>query len=84
MTSIVFEAGSPVPREWFKHLDNVESVTFLHPCIVETTEDRRTIRKAHPVMDIPMLYFSHFKDSDGVMNVDWDRETWIMTDLSAS
>jgi hypothetical protein len=76
-TSEVFEAGTPVPREWFKRLDNVETVTFMHPCIVETTDERRTIRKVHPALDIPMLYFSHFEGSDGIMNVAWDRETVV-------
>jgi hypothetical protein len=74
----IYMAGDPVPRSWFSKLDNVESVTFLHPCIVEETETTRTIRKAHPMLDGAMFFFKHFKDSDGVMTVEFDRETTIV------
>lgn len=81
MTTELFNAGDPVPRDWFKRLDNVEEITFVHPCIVETTPERRTIRKAEPVLlDAPMIHVKHFADSDGIMNVAFDRETIVYMD----
>ena len=77
----LFEAGTEVPRDWFKRLDNVEVITFVHPCIVETTPERRIIRKAEPVIEgAPMIHVKHFADSDGVMNVAFDRETIVYMD----
>jgi hypothetical protein len=80
MTTELFKAGDAVPREWFSRLENVASMTFEHPCIVETTPECRTIRKAAPILDIPMLVFTRTKDSDGErFIVEFDRETRIYT-----
>jgi hypothetical protein len=76
----LFKAGDPVPREWFSRLDNVKEMTFLHPCIVETTDERRTIWKAHPQLDGPLIYFSHIDDQHCDMKVAFDRETIIYQD----
>jgi hypothetical protein len=73
----LYMAGDLVPRYWFKVLDNVESVTFTHPCIVEETETKRTIRKVQPVIAGPIIFFTHFKDSDGVMKAHFDRKTLV-------
>jgi hypothetical protein len=79
MSKTLFQSGDPVPRSWFKTLDNVESVTFAHPCLVEETETMRTIMKAGPFLQgHPILLFKHFEGSDGVMNVGFDRETIIV------
>jgi hypothetical protein len=78
MTRELFYAGDDVPRSWFSKLDNVEQVKFDHPCVVETEVERRTIRKAAPALDGPMLYFKHYPDSDGKMTVEFDRETLIV------
>ena len=73
----LFNANDAVPREWFTQLDNVEEMHFMCPCLVETTETMRTIRKAEPALDGPMIYFKHVPSSNGHMTVQWDRETLI-------
>lgn len=80
----LFEAGAAVPREWFKRLDNVKTMRFEHPCIVETTPERRTIRKAQPALDGPMIYLDYVDGSDGVMNVAFDRETIVYLEWGGS
>jgi hypothetical protein len=77
-TREIFHAGDDVPRSWFSKLENVEQAKFDHPCVVETDVDRRTIRKAAPALDGPMLSFKHYPGSDGIMTVEFDRETLIL------
>jgi hypothetical protein len=84
MTTEVFKSGDPVPRSWFTKLTNVETMYFMHPCIVETTDSKRTIRKVRPALEGPMIHFNHVKDSDGTMDVQFDRETEIFIDYSAA
>jgi hypothetical protein len=74
----LYMPGDPVPRDWFTRLDNVEEMYFVHPCIVETTPTLRTIRKAYPILDTPMIYFKHVEGSNGEMNAQFDRETIVM------
>lgn len=80
MKTELFVAGADVPRAWFKRLDNVKTIRFEHPCIVETTPERRTIRKVQPPIAGPMIYFDFFEGSDGNMNAVFDRETIVYLD----
>jgi hypothetical protein len=79
MTTELFQAGDRVPRSWFSKLEKVADVIFVHPCLVETTESGRAIRKAEPVIaGGSMILFTPDPDSDGRMIAEFDRETTLI------
>jgi hypothetical protein len=76
-TTELFYAGDDIPRTWFADVEGLKEARFTHPCIVQTTDSRRTIRAATPQLGAPLMVF-HPTEQGGHIQIEFDRETLVL------